>query len=75
MTWLNLLRSRMQALSGRKPPSWTTGTIEAYLIEEVDFSQVPNPNLKPNAASLNRQGAFFDTLVSQVKSRNPGALP
>jgi len=75
MTWLNLLQSRLQALSGRKPPSWTTGTIEAYLIEEVDFSQAPNPNLKPNVESLSRQDAFFDTLVAQVRSRNPGAVP
>lgn len=37
-TWCELLDQRLRALSGRRPPHWTPGTIEASVLIRVDFS-------------------------------------
>ena len=69
-TWSDLLRSRLSTLSGRRPPGWTIGTIEAFVLVEVDFRQ--------SSGALSGAEAFapfFDTLVEQVRLRNPNALP
>ncbi len=68
-TWLELLRSRLQNLSGRRPPSWATGMIEAYVLAEVDFSQ--SSTLQSDPADFE---PFFDTLVEQIALRNPSAI-
>jgi hypothetical protein len=68
-TWTKLLRTRLERLSGRKPPHWTVGTIEAYVLAEVDFSS--SANLLTAADQFDR---FFDILVEQVRARNPNAL-
>jgi hypothetical protein len=68
-TWLELLRSRLTTLSGRRPPAWTIGTIEAFVIAEVDFARSPALLSNPDDFS-----AFFDALVSQVIGRNPNVL-
>ncbi len=36
-TWCQLFREHVTALSGRRPPSWTTGTEEGFVLVEVDF--------------------------------------
>ena len=67
-TWLEHLRSRLEVLTGRGAPSWATGTLEALVLAEVDFSQSP--------ALLSPPGdfeTFFDRLAAQVRLRNPGA--
>ena len=69
-TWLELLRSRLRKLSGRRPPSWAAGTIEAYVLAEVNFSQ--SSALQSPASDFD---SFFDALVEQVVHRNPNALP
>ncbi len=38
LTWCELFRERATSLSGRKPPSWTTGTVESFLLVEVDLT-------------------------------------
>ena len=68
-TWSALLRSRLERLSGRRPPAWTVGTIEAFAYVEVDFST--SPRLLPTTTDF---AAFFDALVQQVGSRNPNAF-
>ena len=69
-TWAELLGSRLQSLSGRRAPSWTTGTVEDFILVEVDFGS------GPSIRSLSKPfEAFFDTLVEQVSVRNPQALP
>lgn len=68
-TWCDLFRERVISLSGRTPPSWTTGTLEDFVLVEVDFSS--------GAAIRNVSQtfeAFFDTLVGHVRFRNPNAL-
>ena len=40
-TWAGLLKSRITRLSGRRPPSWSIGMIEASLFLEVDLSEGP----------------------------------
>ena len=68
-TWLELLRSRLQTLSGRCPPAWTTGTVEAFVLAEVDFSQ--SATLISDSRDFK---SFFDQLAAQVARRNPNAL-
>ncbi len=68
-TWCELFRKRASSLSGRQPPSWTTGTVEDYLLAEVDFSA----GSKIIRTSQPFDG-FFDTLVEQVGLRNPKAI-
>lgn len=69
-TWSNLLRTRLTSLSGRSAPSWTTGTVEDFVVVEVDFGAGPQI-----VSTSQRFGAFFDVLVEQVTIRNPNAIP
>ena len=65
-TWSELLKRRITRLSGRQPPSWSIGMIEASLFLEVDFSQ--GPRLVSGATDT---APFFDRLVAAVRDRNP----
>jgi hypothetical protein len=68
-TWGDLLGQRLDALSGRRPPHWTPGTVEAAVLVRVDFSagaQLLSPE--------HPVSAFFDTLVGQVFDRNPDVV-
>lgn len=67
-TWLELLRSRLDQLSGRGPPAWATGMFEAHVLAEVDFSI--SSSLQSEEGDFER---FFDVLVQHVRHRNPGA--
>ena len=68
-TWCDLFRDRATSLSGRRPPSWTTGTVEDFVLVEVDFSSGPSI-----LATSQTFDGFFDTLVEQVRERNPNAV-
>jgi hypothetical protein len=65
-TWCELLRTRVQRLSGRTAPYWGTGMIEASVVVEVDFSD--GPKLITDEDDVER---MLDVLVSEVKARNP----
>ena len=65
-TWADLLRSRITRLSGRRPPSWSIGMIEASLFLEVDFSNGPLL-----VSGTSDAAPFFDRLVAAVRERNP----
>lgn len=68
-TWCELFRQRIASLSGRRPPSWTTGTVEDFILVEVDFSS------KPTILRVSQTfDEFFDTLVEQIQIRNPKAI-
>ena len=67
-TWLEHLRSRLEILTGRGAPAWATGTLEAFVLAEVDFSQ--SAALRSPPADFD---AFFDRLAAQIRLRNPGA--
>ena len=69
-TWSDLFRNRLQSLSGRRAPSWTTGTVEDFVLVEVDFSAGSSI-----MATSQPFDAFFDTVVKQVIARNPNAVP
>lgn len=66
-SWIDFLRERLRNLSGRGAPSWSIGTLEASLVVEVDFSA--GPHLVTPATATDQ---FFDTLVEEVRRRNPG---
>ena len=68
-TWCDLFRERATSLSGRRPPSWTTGTVEDFVLVEADFSSGSSILAKSQSFET-----FFDTLVEQVKARNPNAI-
>ena len=65
-TWCGLFRSRIESLSGRRAPSWTTGTVEDFVLVEIDFSTDSSIT-----ATSQPFDAFFDTLVDEIKHRNP----
>ena len=67
-TWCGLFRSRLNSLSGRRAPSWTTGTVEDFVLVEVDFST--GSSIVTTSQPLDE---FFDALVAQVRTRNPNA--
>lgn len=68
-TWFELLENRLNSLSGRRAPSWTTGTVEDFVLVKVDFSQ------RASIVSASKPfDAFFDTLAEQVVARNPNAV-
>jgi hypothetical protein len=69
MSWLETLRTRLQSLSGRRPPAWATGMIESYVLVEVDFAE--SARLISDGSAF---AGFFDALVEQVCLRNPNAL-
>ena len=69
LTWCELFRERVTSLSGRRPPSWTTGTVEAFVLVEVDFRS--GSSIRATSQTFD---AFFGTLIDQVRIRNPNAL-
>ena len=69
-TWFELLESRLNSLSGRRPPSWTTGTVEDFVLVKVDFSR--GASILSTSQSFDE---FFDNLTAQVVARNPNAVP
>ena len=69
-SWFDLFHDRMTLLSGRRPPSWTTGTVEDFMLIKVDFSA--GSSILETSQSFD---AFFDTLIGQVRVRNPNAIP
>lgn len=68
-TWCELFRERVTSLSGRRPPSWTTGTVEDFVLVEVDFGS--GSSIRAASQTFD---AFFDTLIEQVRMRNPNAI-
>jgi hypothetical protein len=64
--WCQLLRSRLQSISGRKAPHWTMGTIEAVAFIEVDFTK--EPKLISGVEEISN---MLDVLAAQVRERNP----
>ena len=65
-TWCRLLETRLHGLSGRRAPFWSIGMIEAFVVVEVDFSHGPKL-----ITPLDKVEEVFDTLVSEVRKRNP----
>lgn len=65
-TWGELLRRRLESLSGRRAPHWTIGTVEAMAFVEVNFER--GPALVSGEDAVRE---MFDTLADQVYRRNP----
>lgn len=66
-TWCDLFRERATSLFGRR--ARTTGTLEDFVLVEVDFSSGSSI-----LATSQPFDVFFDTLVEQVGARNPNAI-
>ena len=68
-TWCDLFRERATSLSGRTPPAWTTGTVEDFVLLEVDFSS------SSSILAISQPfDAFFANLVEHLRARNPNAI-
>ena len=65
--WAEVLRSRLDRLSGRKAPYWSPGTFEEFCLVEVDFSG--QPRIIKGADEFE---TMLDRLVDETKIRNPG---
>lgn len=63
--WVDVFRSYVCPLTGRKAPAWSPGMVEALSIVEVDFSSGPELIVPKD---LNR---FFDLIAERLKERNP----
>lgn len=64
-TWRELIKRRLKACSVRKAPCWTFGTLEAFVVIEVDFSS--------KATLVTSEGEvlkMFDELIEEIKIRN-----
>jgi hypothetical protein len=68
-TWCELLKKRLQQVTGRSAPSWGFGMVEAAVVVQVDFSQ--GPVLLTPEEEL---AVFFDVLAAEVQRRNPYLL-
>lgn len=68
-TWYEVFRSFVEGLSGRNPPSWAPGTIEAHVVAKVDFSN--RASLRSSQSDFKK---FFDLLADRTRDRNPGAF-
>ena len=68
--WSEVVHDRLASLSGRRPPSWTTGTVEDFVLIRTDFGS----SFSILSVSTPFED-FFDTLVRQVARRNPNAIP
>ena len=68
-TGVNLLRARLASLSGRRAPSWTTGTVEDFVLVEVDFGSGSAIRSLSQAFDT-----FFETLIEQIAVRNSNAV-
>jgi len=66
---IDSLRDHLAKLSGRRAPAWSIGLVEAALVIEVDFSQGPKL-----ITPLTEVDSFFETLVQEVRERNPGLV-
>ena len=66
-TWLEVFRGFVNDLSGRSPPFWAPGTVEAHAVAEVNFDIDSKLRSSPDEFD-----EFFDILVNRVKERNPG---
>lgn len=66
--WVDVFRSYVDQLSGRKAPAWAAGMVEAAVVVEVDFSS------GPFLASPQTLAPFFDRLADSIKQRNPGLM-
>jgi len=68
-SWIELLRSRLTKLSGRRAPYWSPGTFEGFAIIEVDFSS--GPDIVAGSDDLQ---TMIEQLAQETKVRNPGIL-
>ena len=68
-TWAHLLRTRLKSLSDRRAPSWTTGTVEDFVLVEVDFGS--GSAIQALSQPFEE---FFETLIEQISVRNPNAV-
>lgn len=65
--WVDIFRSYVQPLTGRKAPAWSPGTMESFSLVEVNFSNGPDPDLI-NPQNLD---VFFDLIAQRLRERNP----
>ena len=66
--WVDVFRSYVDPLSGRRAPAWDPGTVEALSVVEVDFSE------RARLLAPSSLDEFFDLIVARLRERNPCAV-
>ena len=67
--WANELEARLQSISGRSPPYWGTGSVEAACVIKTDLAGEGGPEILTDKAETEE---FFDTLTEQYSNRYGG---
>lgn len=65
-TWCDLMKNRLENVSGRSAPAWGTGMVEAVVLVKVDFFS--EPKLLSNEEEVYKA---LDLLIHETKIRNP----
>lgn len=64
--WADELERRLKSISGRSPPYWGTGSVEAAVVIKTNLAGEGGPEVLTEHALTE---AFFDTLAEQYMSR------
>lgn len=64
--WADELERRLESISGRSPPFWGQGTVEAACVIKTNLAGEGAPELLSDEEPI---GDFFDTLVEQHQER------
>jgi hypothetical protein len=67
--WANELEARLQSISGRSPPYWGTGSVEAACVIKTDLAGEGGPEILTDESETEE---FFDTLTEQYSNRYGG---
>ena len=67
--WANELEDRLQSISGRTPPYWGTGSVEAACVIKTDLAGEGGPEILTDKSETEE---FFDTLTEQYSNRYGG---
>lgn len=64
--WADELESRLESISGRSPPYWGAGSVEAACVIKTNLAGDGGPEVLTDESETEE---FFDTIVEQYKER------
>lgn len=64
--WIEKMSKRLDAITGRKPPFWGRGSIEASQVVETELAERDDPELLTTPEDMEE---FFETIVNQYDIR------
>lgn len=64
--WIETMGNRLEAITGRRPPFWGRGSLEASEVIETELAERDEPELLTGEGEMDE---FFDTIVEQYDVR------